>query len=96
VEARSGARGAGAAAAGALRHRSASALVALVLPAAVWLNLFGGMLSDNDGGLASTEEQELAQLRRENRRLHEGVLKRPRGPAAVSHVHIGRPVRPSP
>jgi vancomycin resistance protein VanJ len=32
--------------AGALRRRSASALVALVLPAVVWLNLFGGVLSD--------------------------------------------------
>jgi vancomycin resistance protein VanJ len=32
--------------AGALRRRSASALVALVLPAVVWLHLFGGVLSD--------------------------------------------------
>jgi vancomycin resistance protein VanJ len=32
--------------AGALWRRSASALVALVLPAVVWLNLFGGALSD--------------------------------------------------
>jgi vancomycin resistance protein VanJ len=32
--------------AGALRRRSASALVALVLPAVVWLNIFGGVLSD--------------------------------------------------
>jgi vancomycin resistance protein VanJ len=32
--------------AGALRRRSASALAALVLPAVVWLNLFGGVLSD--------------------------------------------------
>jgi vancomycin resistance protein VanJ len=32
--------------AGALWRRSASALVALVLPAVVWLNLFGGVLSD--------------------------------------------------
>jgi vancomycin resistance protein VanJ len=32
--------------AGALRRRSASALVALALPAVVWLNLFGGVLSD--------------------------------------------------
>jgi vancomycin resistance protein VanJ len=32
--------------AGALRRRSAAALVALVLPAVVWLNLFGGVLSD--------------------------------------------------
>jgi transposase len=33
-----------------------------------------------DGGLISTERQELAQLRRENRRLREdvGILKRPR------------------
>jgi vancomycin resistance protein VanJ len=31
--------------AGALRRRSASALVALLLPAMVWLNLFGGVLS---------------------------------------------------
>jgi vancomycin resistance protein VanJ len=30
----------------ALRRRSACALVALVLPAVVWLNLFGGVLSD--------------------------------------------------
>jgi hypothetical protein len=59
--------------AGALRRRSASVLVAL--PAAVWLNLFGGVLSDKDCGLTSTEKQEMAQLRRENRRLHEGVPK---------------------
>jgi vancomycin resistance protein VanJ len=32
--------------AGALRRRSASALVALVLPAVVWLNLYGRALSD--------------------------------------------------
>jgi vancomycin resistance protein VanJ len=32
--------------AGALRRRSASALVALVLAAVVWLSLFGGVLSD--------------------------------------------------
>ena len=32
--------------AGALRRRSAAALAALVLPAVVWLNLFGGVLSD--------------------------------------------------
>jgi vancomycin resistance protein VanJ len=32
--------------AGALSRRSASALVALALPAVVWLNLFGGVLSD--------------------------------------------------
>jgi len=32
--------------AGALRRRSASALAALILPAVVWLNLFGGVLSD--------------------------------------------------
>jgi vancomycin resistance protein VanJ len=32
--------------AGALRRRSACALAALVLPAVVWLNLFGGVLSD--------------------------------------------------
>jgi vancomycin resistance protein VanJ len=32
--------------AGALWRRSASALVALVLPAVVWLNLFGGVLGD--------------------------------------------------
>ncbi|MFC9324046.1 endonuclease/exonuclease/phosphatase family protein [Kitasatospora sp. NPDC057015] len=30
----------------ALRRRSASAVVALLLPAAVWLNLFGGLLAD--------------------------------------------------
>ena len=32
--------------AGALLRRSASALAALLLPAVVWLNLFGGVLSD--------------------------------------------------
>lgn len=32
--------------AGALWRRSASAVVALLLPVAVWLNLFGGLLSD--------------------------------------------------
>lgn len=32
--------------AGALRRRSASAAVALLLPVAVWLNLFGGLLGD--------------------------------------------------
>ncbi|HEY4700797.1 MAG TPA: endonuclease/exonuclease/phosphatase family protein, partial [Streptosporangiaceae bacterium] len=32
--------------AGALRRRSASALAALLLPAVVWLHLFGGVLSD--------------------------------------------------
>jgi vancomycin resistance protein VanJ len=32
--------------AGALRRRSPSALAALLLPAVVWLNLFGGVLSD--------------------------------------------------
>ncbi|WP_432168015.1 endonuclease/exonuclease/phosphatase family protein [Streptomyces sp. bgisy031] len=32
--------------AGALRRRSASAVVALLLPVTVWLNLFGGLLSD--------------------------------------------------
>ena len=32
--------------AGALRRRSASALAALLLPAVVWLDLFGGVLSD--------------------------------------------------
>ena len=32
--------------AGALRRRSASALAALLLPAVVWLNLFGGVLGD--------------------------------------------------
>src|ERR1700727_1577072 len=32
--------------AGALRRRSALALVALALPAVVWLSLFGGVLSD--------------------------------------------------
>jgi vancomycin resistance protein VanJ len=35
--------------AGALRRRSASAVVALVLPAVVWLNLFGGVLSVKAG-----------------------------------------------
>ncbi|KUN87043.1 endonuclease/exonuclease/phosphatase family protein [Streptomyces griseoruber] len=34
----------------ALVRRSASALIALVLPAVVWLNLFGGLLSDKTGG----------------------------------------------
>ncbi|WP_340380415.1 endonuclease/exonuclease/phosphatase family protein [Streptomyces sp. SS7] len=33
----------------ALVRRSASALIALVLPAVVWLNLFGGLLSDKTG-----------------------------------------------
>ncbi|MFI0977508.1 endonuclease/exonuclease/phosphatase family protein [Streptomyces sp. NPDC021093] len=32
--------------AGALRRRSASAVVALLLPVVVWLNLFGGLLGD--------------------------------------------------
>lgn len=32
--------------AGALWRRSASAVVALLLPVVVWLNLFGGLLSD--------------------------------------------------
>src|ERR1700761_9563391 len=32
--------------AGALRGRSLAALAALLLPAVVWLNLFGGVLSD--------------------------------------------------
>ncbi|MEU0488484.1 endonuclease/exonuclease/phosphatase family protein [Nocardiopsis sp. NPDC006139] len=38
--------------AGALWRRSASAVVALLLPVAVWLNLFGGLLGDNaqEGG----------------------------------------------
>ncbi|TDD90448.1 hypothetical protein E1293_03450 [Actinomadura darangshiensis] len=35
--------------AGALWRRSASAVTALVLPAVVWLNLFGGLLSDKSG-----------------------------------------------
>ncbi|HEY3877871.1 MAG TPA: endonuclease/exonuclease/phosphatase family protein [Trebonia sp.] len=35
--------------AAALRRRSAAALAALVLPAVVWLNLFGGVLSDKSG-----------------------------------------------
>ncbi|MEV0962914.1 MULTISPECIES: endonuclease/exonuclease/phosphatase family protein [unclassified Streptomyces] len=34
----------------ALLRRSATALVALVVPAVVWLNLFGGLLSDKAGG----------------------------------------------
>ncbi|MGX1884706.1 endonuclease/exonuclease/phosphatase family protein [Streptomyces sp. NPDC055287] len=35
--------------AGALLRRSATALVALLLPAVVWLNLFGGLLTDKAG-----------------------------------------------
>lgn len=35
--------------AGALWRRSASATVALLLPAVVWLNLFGGLLADKSG-----------------------------------------------
>lgn len=34
----------------AVVRRSASALIAVVLPAVVWLNLFGGLLSDKTGG----------------------------------------------
>ncbi|MFI2613015.1 endonuclease/exonuclease/phosphatase family protein [Kitasatospora sp. NPDC018619] len=34
----------------ALLRRSATALVALLLPVALWLNLFGGLLSDRSGG----------------------------------------------
>ncbi|MEU1176387.1 endonuclease/exonuclease/phosphatase family protein [Streptomyces sp. NPDC005820] len=34
----------------ALVRKSASALIAVVLPAVVWLNLFGGLLSDKTGG----------------------------------------------
>ncbi|MER8104720.1 endonuclease/exonuclease/phosphatase family protein [Kitasatospora sp. NPDC094016] len=34
----------------ALLRRSATALIALLLPAAIWLNLFGGLLSDKSGG----------------------------------------------
>ncbi|MEU1009695.1 endonuclease/exonuclease/phosphatase family protein [Streptomyces sp. NPDC005890] len=34
----------------ALIRRSATALIALVLPAIVWLNLFGGLLTDKAGG----------------------------------------------
>ncbi|MFD8304057.1 endonuclease/exonuclease/phosphatase family protein [Streptomyces sp. NPDC059690] len=34
----------------ALVRRSATALIALVLPVAVWLNLFGGLLTDKTGG----------------------------------------------
>ena len=33
----------------ALLRRSAIALVALLLPVVVWLNLFGGLLSDKSG-----------------------------------------------
>lgn len=36
--------------AGALVRRSATALIAVVLPAVVWLNLFGGLLSDKTAG----------------------------------------------
>ncbi|MEV8325024.1 endonuclease/exonuclease/phosphatase family protein [Kitasatospora sp. NPDC059811] len=34
----------------ALLRRSATALIALLLPVAIWLNLFGGLLSDKSGG----------------------------------------------
>ncbi|MET8559971.1 endonuclease/exonuclease/phosphatase family protein [Streptomyces flaveolus] len=34
----------------ALIRRSATALIAIVLPAIVWLNLFGGLLTDRSGG----------------------------------------------
>ncbi|MFD5115278.1 endonuclease/exonuclease/phosphatase family protein [Streptomyces sp. NPDC058220] len=34
----------------ALVRRSATALIALLLPAVVWLNLFGGLLTDKSGG----------------------------------------------
>ncbi|MFJ7148015.1 endonuclease/exonuclease/phosphatase family protein [Streptomyces sp. NPDC100445] len=34
----------------ALLRRSATALVAVLLPAVVWLNLFGGLLTDRSGG----------------------------------------------
>jgi len=34
----------------ALVRRSATALIALLLPAIVWLNLFGGLLTDKSGG----------------------------------------------
>ncbi|MFR0352207.1 endonuclease/exonuclease/phosphatase family protein [Streptomyces sediminimaris] len=34
----------------ALVRRSATALIALVVPVAVWLNLFGGLLTDRTGG----------------------------------------------
>ncbi|OIJ98038.1 hypothetical protein BIV24_06615 [Streptomyces colonosanans] len=34
----------------ALVRRSATALVAVLLPAAIWLNLFGGLLGDKTGG----------------------------------------------
>ena len=34
----------------ALVRRSATALIALLLPAVVWLNLFGGLLADKTGG----------------------------------------------
>src|SRR5689334_6770993 len=34
----------------ALVRRSATALIAVVLPAVVWLNLFGGLLGDKTGG----------------------------------------------
>jgi vancomycin resistance protein VanJ len=45
--------------AGALRRRSASALVALALPAVVWLNLFGGVLSDksHSGGFLAVASE---------------------------------------
>lgn len=34
----------------AVLRRSATALIALILPAAVWLNLFGGLVTDKSGG----------------------------------------------
>jgi vancomycin resistance protein VanJ len=48
--------------AGALRRRSASALVALVLPAVVWLNLFGGVLSDKSrpGGFLTVASENVS------------------------------------
>ncbi|MFF9213400.1 MULTISPECIES: endonuclease/exonuclease/phosphatase family protein [unclassified Streptomyces] len=36
--------------AGALLRRSATALIAVILPSIVWLNLFGGLLTDKSGG----------------------------------------------
>jgi vancomycin resistance protein VanJ len=49
--------------AGALRRRSAAALVALVLPAVVWLNLFGGVLSDKSrpGGFLTVASENVSE-----------------------------------
>jgi vancomycin resistance protein VanJ len=48
--------------AGALRRRSLSALAALLLPAVVWLNLFGGVLSDKSrpGGFLTVASENVS------------------------------------